>query len=78
MNMRKGSGEITSDREEIQKNVCRFLQVTIYPNSAHTGRYNEIKSRRRRNTRGYRISGKGHKKNEDTKPMGWMELQVIL
>ena len=40
MSMRKESGEITADREEILK---IFLQVTLYPNSAHTRKYNEIK-----------------------------------
>ena len=46
MNVRNESGEITSDREEIllKKNMRRFLQITLYQNSAHTGKYNEIKS----------------------------------
>ena len=43
MNIRKESGEITADREEILKNMHKFLQVTLYPNSAHTRKYNEIK-----------------------------------
>ena len=41
MSTRKESGEITSDREEIlKKNMRKFLQVTLYPNSAHTRKYN--------------------------------------
>ena len=42
MSMRKDSGEITADRKNT-KNMCKFLQVTLYPNSAHTRKYNEIK-----------------------------------
>ena len=54
MSMRKDSGVTTSDREEILKNMRRFLQITLYPNSAHTGKHNEIKPRHIRNTRVYR------------------------
>ena len=43
MSMRKESGEITTDREEILKNMRKFLQVTLYPNSAHSRKSNEIK-----------------------------------
>ena len=55
------------------KNTHRFLQVTLYPNSAHTGKYNEIKSRHRRNNRVYRRSRKDHKKDEKTQSQwnGW-------
>ena len=42
MSMRKESGEITADRRNT-KNMRKFLQVTLYPNSAHTRKYNEIK-----------------------------------
>ena len=49
---RKESGEIASDREEILKNMCRFYKA-LYPNSSHTRKYNEIKSRHSRNTRVY-------------------------
>ena len=44
MSMRRESGEIASDREEILKNMHKFLQVTLYPNSANTRKYNEFKS----------------------------------
>ena len=40
MSMRKESGEITTNREEIQKICANFYK---YPNSAHTRKYNEIK-----------------------------------
>ena len=43
MSIRKESGETTSDKEEILKNMRRFLKGTLYPNSVHTGKYNEIK-----------------------------------
>ena len=43
MSMRKESGEITTNREEILKNMRKLLQVTLYPDSAHTRKYNEIK-----------------------------------
>ena len=42
MSMRKESGEITTNRRNT-KNMRKFLQVTLYPNSAHTRKYNEIK-----------------------------------
>ena len=42
MSMRKESGEITANRRNT-KNMRKFQQVTLYPNSAHTRKYNEIK-----------------------------------
>ena len=35
MSLRKESGQFTSDREEILKNMRGFLQITLYPSSAH-------------------------------------------
>ena len=57
--MRKESGEITSDREEI-------LKICTDSYSAHTEKYNEIKFRHRINPRVYRRrrSGEGHYKDE--------------
>ena len=43
MSMRKESGEITTNREEILQICANFYKVTLHPNSAHTRKYNEIK-----------------------------------
>ena len=71
MSMRKESGGITSDREDVLT-IC--TDFSLYPNSVHTGRYNEINSRHRRNTRVLRRrSGKSRKKDIKTQSSwrGW-------
>ena len=73
ISIRNDSGEIKSQREEmIKKNMHRFLQVTLYSNSAYTGKYNKIKSRHKK----YLSLQK--KKWKGSKPMEWMEEKVIL
>ena len=45
MSTRKESGEITSGRKVILKTCAHFYKsLTLYQNSAHTRKYNEIKS----------------------------------
>ena len=74
MSMRKESGEITFDREEILK-ICANFCKSLYTQTVPTPESTMKSSPDRRNTRVYRrSSGKSHKKDEKTQSPrnGWI------